>query len=126
MDVKQGAIIQLERKGFYIVDKAYDANHPESPLHLIYIPDGHVSSIASKNLSNGKSESPIPRTTTTGSGKLGGKSTPKVNNTNSSINSNYNNTKTDVLPMYKVEPFYTDIEMKPTCGSMYEVKSIYN
>jgi glutamyl-tRNA synthetase len=41
--IKKGDIIQLERKGFYICDRA------EAPLKLIAIPDGKAKSIASKN-----------------------------------------------------------------------------
>lgn len=46
-DLKKGDIIQFERKGYYIVDKAFGeegADHVE----LILIPDGKASSVASK------------------------------------------------------------------------------
>ncbi|GAA5862679.1 hypothetical protein JCM3774_001883 [Rhodotorula dairenensis] len=43
-----GTIIQFERKGFYIVDKAFDPTKPDSPAELILIPDGKASSIALK------------------------------------------------------------------------------
>ncbi|GAA5989864.1 hypothetical protein JCM10908_002354 [Rhodotorula pacifica] len=43
-----GTIIQFERKGFHIVDKAFDASKPDQPAELILIPDGKASSIALK------------------------------------------------------------------------------
>ncbi|GAA6039961.1 hypothetical protein JCM8097_002640 [Rhodosporidiobolus ruineniae] len=42
-----GTIIQFERKGFYIVDRAFDAAS-STPAALIFIPDGKASSIALK------------------------------------------------------------------------------
>ncbi|BGP19968.1 hypothetical protein JCM10213_006745 [Rhodosporidiobolus nylandii] len=42
-----GSIIQFERKGFYIVDRAYNASTSE-PAVCIFIPDGKASSIALK------------------------------------------------------------------------------
>ncbi|VDL77234.1 unnamed protein product [Nippostrongylus brasiliensis] len=49
-DVKKGDIIQLQRKGFYICDHDYQAKSEfsgvETPLLLIYIPDGHVKETA--------------------------------------------------------------------------------
>ncbi|KAJ3152405.1 hypothetical protein HDU86_005583 [Geranomyces michiganensis] len=47
-DVKHGDIIQLERKGYYICDRAFDAANPKQKVHLIFIPDGKVSSMQSK------------------------------------------------------------------------------
>lgn len=47
--LKQGDIIQFERKGYYIVDRAYDASKPEQEVELILIPDGRAASIASKH-----------------------------------------------------------------------------
>ncbi|GAA5905485.1 hypothetical protein JCM6882_004765, partial [Rhodosporidiobolus microsporus] len=44
-----GTIIQFERKGFYIVDRAYDPASPSSPAVCIFIPDGKASSIALKH-----------------------------------------------------------------------------
>ncbi|GAA5888833.1 hypothetical protein JCM5296_005009 [Sporobolomyces johnsonii] len=43
-----GSIIQFERKGFYIVDVAFDARAPEKQVECIFIPDGKASSIALK------------------------------------------------------------------------------
>lgn len=49
--VQVGDIIQLERKGFYIVDRVPKAEDlsPTNPIHLIAIPDGRAKSIASKH-----------------------------------------------------------------------------
>lgn len=47
-ELKQGDIIQFERKGFYIVDQAYDAAQPQKEVELIFVPDGRAASIASK------------------------------------------------------------------------------
>ena len=42
-----GEIIQFERKGFYIVDEAYEASNP-SPIKFIHVPDGKAASTVSK------------------------------------------------------------------------------
>ncbi|VDM57917.1 unnamed protein product [Angiostrongylus costaricensis] len=51
-NVKKGDIIQIQRKGFYICDHAYQEKSEysgvESPLLLIYIPDGHVKDVSSR------------------------------------------------------------------------------
>ncbi|KPV71920.1 uncharacterized protein RHOBADRAFT_56299 [Rhodotorula graminis WP1] len=44
----KGSIIQFERKGFYIVDRAFDSSKPDEAVELILIPDGKASSIALK------------------------------------------------------------------------------
>ncbi|GAA5931087.1 glutamate--tRNA ligase GUS1 [Sporobolomyces koalae] len=46
--VKKGDILQFERKGFYIVDVAYDPSQPSNAVELIFIPDGKASTIALK------------------------------------------------------------------------------
>ncbi|BGO93627.1 glutamate--tRNA ligase [Rhodotorula toruloides] len=43
------AIIQFERKGFYIVDRAFDASNPSQKVELILIPKGRASSVAPKH-----------------------------------------------------------------------------
>ncbi|RCN33545.1 glutamine--tRNA ligase [Ancylostoma caninum] len=52
LNVKKGDIIQLQRKGFYICDhehqKRSEFSGVETPLLLIYIPDGHVKETANK------------------------------------------------------------------------------
>lgn len=44
--LRKGDIIQFERKGYYIVDKAYEKD--DVPLEFICIPDGRAASIALK------------------------------------------------------------------------------
>lgn len=46
-NLKKGDIIQFERKGYYIVDRAFDAAS-STAAELILIPDGKASSIVSK------------------------------------------------------------------------------
>ncbi|KIH43741.1 tRNA ligase class I, anti-codon binding domain protein, partial [Ancylostoma duodenale] len=52
LNVKKGDIIQLQRKGFYVCDhehqKRSEFSGVETPLLLIYIPDGHVKETANK------------------------------------------------------------------------------
>ncbi|KAJ3112513.1 hypothetical protein HDU96_004494 [Phlyctochytrium bullatum] len=45
---RKGDIIQLERKGYYIVDEEY-SGATSKPIRLIAIPDGKVASISSKS-----------------------------------------------------------------------------
>ena len=48
-DIKVGEIIQLERKGFFIVDQIPENISSIHPIRLIAIPDGRAKSIASKH-----------------------------------------------------------------------------
>lgn len=48
-DVKVGDIIQIERKGFFIVDQVPEELSQANPIRLIAIPDGRAKSIASKH-----------------------------------------------------------------------------
>lgn len=43
--LKKGERIQLERRGYFICDKAY--LKPGDDIHLIEIPDGHTTKVAS-------------------------------------------------------------------------------
>jgi glutamyl-tRNA synthetase len=59
VNLKKGDIIQLERKGFYICDQAY--NTPTgSPLKLIFIPDGRVKTTSSKAAATNTASSAAP------------------------------------------------------------------
>jgi hypothetical protein len=49
-----GSIIQFERKGFYILDRAHNPSSPSEPAVLIFIPDGKASSIALKYVAPAK------------------------------------------------------------------------
>ncbi len=44
--LKKGDVIQLERKGYWIVDRAADAGQPEQPMVLLDIPDGRAAKTA--------------------------------------------------------------------------------
>lgn len=44
----RGEVIQLERRGYYIVDSPFDHSKPEKPMQLFNIPDGR-----SKNMPGG-------------------------------------------------------------------------
>ncbi len=39
-NVSKGTVLQLERRGYYIVDVPYDPMNPERPIILFNIPDG--------------------------------------------------------------------------------------
>ncbi|XP_051502730.1 bifunctional glutamate/proline--tRNA ligase-like [Myxocyprinus asiaticus] len=58
-DLKNGDIIQLQRRGFYICDQPYEPISPnsckESPCVLLYIPDGHTKEMPTAG-SKGKSQ----------------------------------------------------------------------
>ena len=69
-----GSIIQFERKGFYIVDKAFDPSQPDQPAELILIPDGKASSIALKYQVPGGGEK--EKAAVGGGGKKAGGKTP--------------------------------------------------
>lgn len=44
--LKKGDVIQLERKGYWIVDRAANAGKPEQPMVLLDIPDGRAAKTA--------------------------------------------------------------------------------
>ncbi|KAJ9062224.1 glutamate--tRNA ligase [Entomophthora muscae] len=55
--LKNGDILQLERKGYYIVDAAYSQEHPS--VKFIFIPDGKAKSMASKADKTEASDKPV-------------------------------------------------------------------
>ncbi|TRY64194.1 hypothetical protein TCAL_10813 [Tigriopus californicus] len=80
--LKKGDIIQVQRRGFFIVDQPYSPPSANSckpvPIRLIAIPDGTPTSYGPP----GKSVAKIPQTQPSGKGKSAGggnkKSTPKA------------------------------------------------
>ncbi|GAA5973550.1 hypothetical protein JCM11641_007114 [Rhodosporidiobolus odoratus] len=60
--VPHGTILQFERKGYYILDRAYDASSPTPAAVLILIPDGKASSVALKHQAASASASSTPAT----------------------------------------------------------------
>ncbi|PSC73885.1 glutamyl-tRNA synthetase [Micractinium conductrix] len=43
--LQQGDVIQLERKGYFIVDRAFSADAPQQPIVLLNIPDGRTKAM---------------------------------------------------------------------------------
>lgn len=41
----KGEVLQLERKGYFIVDVPADPAHPERPMVLFNIPDGRAKNM---------------------------------------------------------------------------------
>lgn len=58
--LKKGDIIQLQRRGFFKVDVAYEAANPftckEQPIILFAVPDGHAND---NPLNNPKTTAPV-------------------------------------------------------------------
>ncbi|CAL2029274.1 unnamed protein product [Caenorhabditis brenneri] len=71
--LKKGDIIQIQRKGFYIVDQPYcpksELSSVETPLLLIAIPDGHTGKDNEKVQKNTTSSS-VPAASPAGNGGL--------------------------------------------------------
>ena len=44
-DVPKGDVLQLERRGYYIVDEPWDASTPDKPAILFNIPDGRTKNM---------------------------------------------------------------------------------
>jgi glutamyl-tRNA synthetase len=43
--LSKGDVLQLERRGYYIVDVAYDSQQPDQPIVLFNIPDGRTKNM---------------------------------------------------------------------------------
>lgn len=41
----KGEVLQLERRGYYIIDRAWDPSQPEKPAILFNIPDGRAKNM---------------------------------------------------------------------------------
>ncbi|KAJ3300623.1 hypothetical protein HK104_009280 [Borealophlyctis nickersoniae] len=133
-----GEYIQLERKGYYICDRAYEATNPDAPIHLIFIPDGRMASTQSKDEQNETPKGSGPKDQNGGDsqkkngngkkdkppkGNAGGKGpkagAPKVDGSDSS--------SVNGIKMYKVKPVYAQLESvdPKSVSKMYTVKSMY-
>ena len=51
--LRRGEVLQLERKGYFIVDRAYDPAHPDLPMVLFNIPDGKAKNMPGGANANG-------------------------------------------------------------------------
>lgn len=93
---KKGDIIQLERKGYFIVDKADGIE-----IYVILIPDGKVASLASK-AAPASEITQAPSNKKTKQAKEGSK-----------------------MNMYPVESIYSSHQPSGIVGKMYGVESVY-
>lgn len=146
--LKKGDIIQFERKGYYICDKAFDASNSTEPAHFIVIPDGRVATTSSK-AANAAAAAAANGTNATASPVLPKKQNPaaqgqpgskkaaapaKVNGVAkaapvaapapSAPAAKGTNT---VGSMYAINPFYTSLQVgePEKISKMYKIDSVY-
>jgi len=114
--LKKGDIIQIERKGYYIVDKSYDG----TSMDVIIIPDGKVGKMASKADTAGKNEKKEKKDKKE---KKSAKKEKKEKEATRVAPAAAN--ASGVKGMYEVKPIYGVVPEIDTKTKMYEVKSIY-
>lgn len=134
-ELKQGDIIQFERKGYYILDKV-QGDLAKGDLHLdfISIPDGRAGGVASKAGTTplDPSAPPVVKKSTTGgwgkSALLGAETSTKPSNPNEKVmlSEGSQGFKIPVTTtMYNVDAVVSDVEAKADT-KMYNVDSVYD
>ncbi|KAJ1871924.1 glutamate--tRNA ligase [Coemansia sp. RSA 990] len=119
-NLSKGSIIQLERRGYYIVDKL--ANESELGLiTLIKIPDGKASSMASKHNQN-ETNAPAPSKKSQKAAKSS--KNQKKQDPDAALGLPR---PEDVCNMYKTDPMYGDVKLAnpKDVSSMYETSKFY-
>ncbi|KAJ3055627.1 hypothetical protein HK097_009954 [Rhizophlyctis rosea] len=120
--LKKGDIIQLERKGYYIVDRAFEEGNTEASVHLISIPDGKIASTQSKVEEQAESKE--------GSKKEGKKAAKEGGEKKAKGEKGKDAAKPAAAvgnKMYHVKPVYAALEKTDpkSVSKMYVVKNVY-
>jgi glutamyl-tRNA synthetase len=117
---KKGDIIQLERKGYYIVDKEFNPATPTEPIEVISIPDGSVSSTVSKNAAtDAKPAADAGKSKKEGDSKAAKEKAPKGKAAAVPTTSKIN--------MYEAKEVYGSLPVikNASVSKMYEAKKVY-
>ncbi|KAJ1915433.1 glutamate--tRNA ligase [Mycoemilia scoparia] len=125
VDLKKGDIIQLERKGYYIVDETAK-DHASGKIQLIYIPDGKVKSIASKS-SSGADSGKKDKKKNKEEGN-GGEKKKKANNKKAAAaRAGVSAASSNIPPMYQMHSLYEELKVpRPEeVSKMYVVDTLY-